>query len=221
MKGMGKVYFLQREDGLIKIGYSSDIDARIDQLNRSHKGLKVLRVIHGDQRRETMIHQQLKAHREYGEWFRPEAQVFDFISSVEDGEFHALQANPKKKAWAKFEDDHAAECRKTAEKFYQLCYGWRGANATQVYDYIAANYGIAPRIFNRLLCGVTKAPSSALMTRVREAYLSEMTTLRDHLLEEVREAKASEPDAGELLFGDEIARLQSKLNDIRNGLTQH
>lgn len=217
----GKVYFIQRSDGLIKVGFSSSFSQRFAQLAKSHPGLALLKLIKGDGRREKMIHHQLRKHHEFGEWFRPEREVFDFIASVEDGDYHETLPTARKQQWAKFEEEHAADCQKRARALFQICYGWRAETAVEVYAHIEATYGITQKAFHRIYLGTTKLPSSAVMARISEAYIIEMTLLKEHLLSEIAHLQDTTPDPEELLFGDEILRIRREFDEIRSGFTEH
>lgn len=60
---MGKVYFLRRADGLIKVGFTTNLKVRLAALTRSHGPLQIIRVINGDLQREHQVHAQLaKSH---------------------------------------------------------------------------------------------------------------------------------------------------------------
>lgn len=69
----GVVYFIQAEDGPIKIGFSSrPIKHRLGQL-RSHnaKHLELLATIAGNRDLEQRLHYVFKNGRIQGEWFKP------------------------------------------------------------------------------------------------------------------------------------------------------
>lgn len=217
----GTVYFLQRGDGLIKIGFTASFDERFATLSKSHPGLRTLKIISGDLRREREIHQALKRHNEYGEWFRPEPAVIDFIAVAENGTYVTRRPTKALKDWARYEESHSAACQQKAKSLFEACSGWRFGRATEVYAYLEATYGLAPRQFQRLYQGETSSPSSALMSRVTEAYIAEMTLLKEHLIAELAALGESGPYPDEFLIADEIARLEGKFTEITQGLTQH
>jgi hypothetical protein len=78
------VYFLQQgEDGPIKTGSTTKLGARIATLQTaSSVELKVLGTCVGDNTVERAIHRRFKHLRIRGEWFRPEAELLEFIRSV-------------------------------------------------------------------------------------------------------------------------------------------
>lgn len=70
MTGQTKVYFIQDDNGMIKIGYSSDPISRILALQTAHSGrLSFLRVIDGGQKTEAWLHRRYASLRVGGEWF--------------------------------------------------------------------------------------------------------------------------------------------------------
>jgi hypothetical protein len=74
------VYFAQRaSDGCVKIGTTTDLDARLRRL-RSEHGHDVIELIGtapGGGYQEAQFHRALAEWRLGGEWFRPAAQVLD------------------------------------------------------------------------------------------------------------------------------------------------
>lgn len=82
------VYFIQAENGLIKIGVSNDPAARIRALQTgSPIELTLLGVVPGAGRQtEAQLHEQFAAHRTRGEWFHPAPQLIAQIC-------HALSQN--------------------------------------------------------------------------------------------------------------------------------
>ena len=76
------IYFVQAEDGAVKIGYSTDdaIHARLDALRvSSSQKLTCLGVIEGDQGDEHRLHAQFQRSRIRGEWFKPMARLMTYI----------------------------------------------------------------------------------------------------------------------------------------------
>ncbi len=78
------VYFIQDGDkGPIKIGFSTNLEARMAQLQTStHRKLKLLGKVEGTQRLEHDIHRHLAAHRLEGEWFTPSSEVLETINQI-------------------------------------------------------------------------------------------------------------------------------------------
>lgn len=82
------VYFAQRDDlGAIKIGFTSNVDRRLDELNhkRKHGTARVylLATMPGDKSVELSIHRAF-AHLSIGdEWFRPAFELVAFIGDLQ------------------------------------------------------------------------------------------------------------------------------------------
>jgi len=67
----------------VKIGHASDIRSRILGLQTSHPELlQLLAWEDGGYKRERELHQQFAAHRERGEWFRPEGDLREHIAQT-------------------------------------------------------------------------------------------------------------------------------------------
>lgn len=70
MSNLGRVYFMAAV-GLIKIGWSSDVDERWTQLNRvSPVPIDYIGSFPGSSLVEQALHRKFRSLRERGEWFR-------------------------------------------------------------------------------------------------------------------------------------------------------
>jgi Meiotically Up-regulated Gene 113 (MUG113) protein len=69
------VYLLQREDGLIKIGYTSDFWRRFDVLRLEHGELRALALVEGGPGVEFWLHRKWAHLRVRGEWFKPDPEL--------------------------------------------------------------------------------------------------------------------------------------------------
>ena len=79
----GAVYFLQgRVTGLIKIGYSKDPYGRArDIAAEASEPMTLLKICRNRNRdHERAAHRYFAHHRQIGEWFRPGADLLDFIA---------------------------------------------------------------------------------------------------------------------------------------------
>jgi len=75
------IYFAQLPTGVIKIGYTDDLNSRMAQLQDHYGcGLDVLHVLPGDRLAEADMHRKF-AHLRFGrsEQFRPAADLMEFI----------------------------------------------------------------------------------------------------------------------------------------------
>jgi hypothetical protein len=81
---MGFVYFVQSgDDGLIKIGYTSDIRKRISSIKTcTPTPIKLLGYIEGDYLTERELHKKFKKYNSRGEWFTCTKEIIDYINEV-------------------------------------------------------------------------------------------------------------------------------------------
>ncbi len=75
------VYVLRRQrDGMIKIGYSTNVTNRIRGLSDGHGELELLFTLHGDRAVEQALHERFQRHRrERREWFAEEGELKQWI----------------------------------------------------------------------------------------------------------------------------------------------
>lgn len=75
------VYFIEAPNGFVKIGVAGDPRARLRTLRTmSPVPLRIALVLPGlGAAGEAELHQRFAAHRSHGEWFRPAAEITDFI----------------------------------------------------------------------------------------------------------------------------------------------
>jgi len=78
------VYFVQSgDDGPIKIGFSTNIRMRIDNLSvGSPDPLHLLAAIRGGRAEERKMHRMFKDARLHGEWFEPVPELLETISGM-------------------------------------------------------------------------------------------------------------------------------------------
>ena len=81
---MNQIYFIQIEDtGLIKIGVTGDLIGRLQSFKTLFpQKFKLLLTIKGNIKQEQQIHLKFKSLRQHGEWFYPDDQLLNFISSL-------------------------------------------------------------------------------------------------------------------------------------------
>lgn len=216
---MGKVhqiYFLLRTDGMVKIGTTTNVSRRVAELERSHGSLEVIRVIHGDRRRENQIHVKCKRHNQFGEWFRDCPALRGVIASLDEGSPVEAATTSEKKAWAKFEDEVSERVHKDAKALVMLEYA---ANGNLINDAIVAlseRYGIPYHTLHRLHYGRMQTVSAAMLEKVRTSLLDMKQRRIAALMAEIDEATADEPDfSAELGFSDQIKELKSRFEVAR------
>ncbi len=83
------IYFIQADDGPVKIGYTSNQKKRVANMRTSsHAELKLLSVIDGTRSLEAEMHSKFSGLRIRGEWFRPEEPLLSFLATLPPAEPH-------------------------------------------------------------------------------------------------------------------------------------
>lgn len=78
------VYFIQRADGLVKIGFSCSPSLRLSQLKTQHGcDMTLLATTQGARLREKELHETFTHDRIVGEWFEPSDQLMKFIKALQ------------------------------------------------------------------------------------------------------------------------------------------
>lgn len=79
---VGYVYFI-RSDGLVKIGFSTDVAKRLNNIRVGcPTGGKLVAAIPGTEDTETYFHKLFSKYRERGEWFRIEGLLADMLKAL-------------------------------------------------------------------------------------------------------------------------------------------
>ncbi|PWD04097.1 DUF1376 domain-containing protein [Pseudomonas amygdali pv. lachrymans] len=83
----GYVYFVtDSSSDIVKIGYSKNPWARLNELRRSHgENLSVVATVKTVEKSESSVHASLSEFRKEGEWFWKSSCISDLISSISDG----------------------------------------------------------------------------------------------------------------------------------------
>jgi hypothetical protein len=79
----GYVYAVQRPDGLVKIGWTTDPDTRLEALGFTHRWLYEVAVFPGTRADEAELHRRWADQREEGEWFRPSDGMLQELAASE------------------------------------------------------------------------------------------------------------------------------------------
>jgi hypothetical protein len=77
------VYYVRRQDGLIKIGVSGQLNRRLRALTEIHGALTVLALHAGGREAEQRMHARFAADRVTGEWFQPSLILLDHIERLQ------------------------------------------------------------------------------------------------------------------------------------------
>jgi T5orf172 domain len=76
------IYFISADDDLIKIGYTTNLSARLRSLRTAHpKELRILLVVPGSRDDEQELHRRFAAFRVGREWFSRCKPIGDYIAS--------------------------------------------------------------------------------------------------------------------------------------------
>lgn len=181
----GKIYFVARQDGLLKIGYTNNLARRFRTLTKSHGILDVVRVINGDRRREKRIHNQFEAAREFGEWFRSSPDMLAKIAEFDDGSIVEITVDDAKKAWLAGEAEMAAEAWELARTIVHTSRTRHGCTYGEALRLVSAEHGIGLWLLTELNKRTTQVVSAFAMKRLKEIHVAELLSLRDTLLAEV------------------------------------
>jgi hypothetical protein len=77
------VYIAQAANGLVKIGFTSDLKRRLTELHSDAASpVEYLFTAPGDKRLEMLLHSQFADVRERGEWFRCEGNLASIIEAL-------------------------------------------------------------------------------------------------------------------------------------------
>lgn len=87
------IYFIQAENGPIKIGYSRSLEKRLKSLQASNgQKLTVLGTMKGTLKDEKSLHEKFSDYKISSEWFRPYSDLLKFIKEnsvkVEEAALH-------------------------------------------------------------------------------------------------------------------------------------
>ncbi len=78
------VYAVRADNGLIKIGFSSNLRRRARQLQTaSGRGVQCIAFAVGGKAEEARLHLRLKGSHERGEWFRPTKEVLSALADLD------------------------------------------------------------------------------------------------------------------------------------------
>lgn len=76
------VYYVQRPDGMIKIGTSRVAGSRLGAVGREHGRLLLMAFHTGARAEEAAVHRKFKSLHIGGEWHRPELPLLEHIAKV-------------------------------------------------------------------------------------------------------------------------------------------
>lgn len=94
LKG-GYVYFIEAENGLIKIGYSASVRERFKKLSTAvPMQLTVLGLCPAEPHVERELHERFSGQRAMGEWFRPSPELLNLARGSNGEQRLTVLTNP-------------------------------------------------------------------------------------------------------------------------------
>jgi hypothetical protein len=204
-----QIYFLQRADGLIKIGTSGAFQARLAQLTSEHGMLGIVRVINGDVRRERQIHRKFKRFHEYGEWFRPEkGSLIRLIDALDEGAQVTSDKTDDKAAWKSGEADLTCRVRDKLTAAIEVRMDRSQLKRAAAIVAVCDDYGLPKWFAKHLLSGNATSVSAYGAECISAAYRAELAAALAFFQGEVARLHAEECD------DDEIFALGDRVDDL-------
>lgn len=211
-----RIYFLKRSDGLVKIGTTTSLDARMTALAVGHGPLELLRVVNGGRRREGELHQAFKRFWEYGEWFRSEGGALDsLIETIEDGAQVPVDVADARSEWERGEAEFMARTRALVDDLVKLRTDRDRLKREAGIDALNAEHGFSKHFLRHILSERGSTVSAYGFERILMARRIEMQALLNHLRGELGRVGSDDLDALEL--GRELDRIEHELKR-RSGL---
>lgn len=82
-KSESTVYFAEKSDGLIKIGFAHDVDERMKQISAmAGSDLSILVTTNGGSIEEASLHRRFASAKRHSEWFEPTPELLNFIAEL-------------------------------------------------------------------------------------------------------------------------------------------
>ena len=78
----GFIYFISMYGGYVKIGYTTNIDRRFEEIGAHMPGMRLLGHTRGTMAMEKKLHQRFAHLRERGEWFKLAPELRAFIKAL-------------------------------------------------------------------------------------------------------------------------------------------
>jgi hypothetical protein len=180
-----QIYFLQRADGLIKIGTTTDFAGRLSALTTSHGMLGIVRVIHGGRKREGELHHRFRHFHEYGEWFRPEnGKLEALISGLEEGQEIAVGQSEARTEWEAGEAELMDSVRSKIDLMIKARMDRTLLKRDAALAALSAEHGFSPWFLWHTRKRASTVSAYAYQ-RISAAYLSEMRELLAQLNSEI------------------------------------
>jgi hypothetical protein len=201
-----QIYFLQRADGLIKIGTTTDFRSRLTVLTKSHGMLAVLRIVNGGRKREGALHRRFKRFHEYGEWFRSEHGALEaLIEGLEEGDELLVGQSDAQTEWQAGEAEVMRDAQAKIAVMIKARMDRTMEDRSTAMAALTAEYGFSPWF----LWHARKKGSSITAyayQRVREAYVTELRELLAQLNREIAAGNLVDPAELEQILAEVKAK---------------
>lgn len=210
MSRLHQVYFLQRADGLIKIGTSHDFPSRLSQLTASHGMLGIIRVINGDRKLERQLHVKFKRFHEYGEWFRDQrGELSALIAALPEGDQQPFAHTDGE--WSGGEAAFMVQVRQKIADLLVTRMQRTGLKAEAALRAVTKDYGFKRYYLQHLRGGRASTISAYGWSRLCEAHVTEMQIALDYYRGEIVRMRSEADDAELLRFAQELDRIEAEL----------
>ncbi|GAB4351446.1 MAG: hypothetical protein Kow0026_08520 [Oricola sp.] len=184
----GTIYFVQKTDGMVKVGFTTTLSRRLTTLSKSHGPLEVLGTINGDKQRERSIHRQLERFNVYGEWFRGEGEVIDYVRSLKDGAAVEIAETEARRHHLEGEERMAAEAQQIARRILRARRQRTGGNDVQSLEAIKADHRVSRWALCRIIDGRASTVTAFMMTELKRILRSELEACLEHIERKLEEA---------------------------------
>jgi hypothetical protein len=206
-----QIYFLQRADGLIKVGTTTNLKARLASLATSHGVLTLIRTINGGRLRERSLHQKFKHFHEYGEWFRPEGGALAaLIVALDEGEILPVDQSEADGAWAEGEAALMDAVRDKVEAMTKARMDRTGLSRDAALKAITADHGFSPWFLWHLRKRSSTVSAYGYL-QVNEAYSAELIATLDFLRAEIARVQDEAGDAELIEMGRRLDAIEAEL----------
>lgn len=188
----GEVYFVQRSDGVIKIGFTMNRAKRFRKLEREHGPLKILRLIKGTFTTERQIQKRFKDCNISGELFSPTDDLMAFIDELEEGQecdFSERADIDDTKACGEMR--FVASACDRLEKLMNIRRRRVGGKEPEIRQGLLTDYGINEWTIDRIVGMRARTVTAYVYDSIHKAYIAEMLAYKKELEQEVVDIKES------------------------------
>ena len=217
------VYLIRSGQGLVKIGWTSSLSARLSHFrNNTSDAICLLASVPGGPELEEYLHSKFQHLRVRGEWFEPAEELLTFADELRRRGTAILPAGAcdpvEEGGLSSREDGATAVAKKYARRLFELEQERSGGTAEQCAAAVARRVGVT---HGKIWALLYRAPKSidadtyvALADAVKAELLRRLEDLQNQLIA-IRASRAErEAKAANIQFVEEgIARLRATLRE--------